>query len=486
MSHFRAIPSIEQLRQRPAVRVLEQEYGAAAIVQALREAAAALRALLAAGHPPGAIPTDQERASAWLEQEAVVRLRQVTRASLRPVINATGVVVHTNLGRAPLAESAIEAVAQLAAGYTNLEYDLAEGARGARDTHAEALLCRLLGADAGIVVNNNAAATLLLLAGTAAGREVIVSRGELVEIGGGFRIPDVMAQSGATLREVGTTNKTRIADYRAAITDRTGLLLRVHRSNFRIEGFTEQPSLRELADLGRETGVPVAEDLGSGFVGLPGETGQRLRTLLEQEPTVQESLSAGISLVCFSGDKLLGGPQAGIIVGRADLVGGIRRHPLMRAMRAGRLTYAALEATLVEYVAGRADRSIPVLSMVLAETSVLETRAAAILEKLGSVPALTAQAVSCESAVGGGTTPGLEIPSRALMLTLPGSSAADVERRLRQLEPPVIARVEQDRVLLDLRTVRPDQDDLLARLIASLGQAAGGSATSRSPDTSLP
>src|SRR2546422_5822750 len=314
-----------------------------------------------------------------MEADADSRLHDVFRPSLVPVINASGVIIHTNLGRAPLASSAIDRVADVARGYSSLEYDLGRGARGTRDVHAEALLCRLTGADAAVVVNNNAAATMIVLAALAAGREVIVSRGELVEIGGGFRVPDVMAQSGAVLREVGTTNKTRAADYAAAVNERTALILRVHPSNFRIEGVTERPTLTDLVTLGKKVNIPVAEDLGSGYLGTGSDRSQTAvrphsDPLAAVEPSVEETVAADVDLCCFSGDKLLGGPQAGIIVGQGAPGGRVRKHPLKRALAA----------------------------------------------------------------------------------------------RLRQLTPPVIARIERDRLLLDLRTVLPDQDAALLRLIQAM------------------
>src|SRR3954469_7686832 len=308
MPDFRIIPSIELLRQRPAIRTLEARFGGAATVEALRHAAAEARAAIAGGDSGLATAA---AVVARVEAVAAERLDAAFRPSLRPVINATGVIVHTNLGRAPLTASALSRVVEVARGYASLEYDLARGARGRRDMHAETLLCRLTGSEAAVVVNNNAAATLLVLAALAAGREVIVSRGELVEIGGGFRVPDVMAQSGAILREVGTTNRTRIGDYAAAIGERTALILRVHPSNFRIEGFAERPVLADLVSLGNKFNVPVAEDLGSGWLGGPGRDG--LPAALADEPVVSDSIDAGVDLVCFSADKLLGGPQAGII-----------------------------------------------------------------------------------------------------------------------------------------------------------------------------
>ncbi len=352
------------------MQALETQFGRAAVIDALRSAADALRARAAAGEKQ---PDD---VAAWIERVVPGRLAAVAAASLQPVINATGVILHTNLGRAPLAQAAVERVAALA-GYTNLEYDLDSGARGRRDVHAETLLCRLTGAEAAVVVNNNAAATLLTLAAVAAGREVIVSRGELVEIGGGFRVPDVMAQSGAILREVGTTNRTRVADYAAAISDRTAALLRVHPSNFRIEGFTERPLVDDLVALGRRFKVPVIEDIGSGWID-PSPIPAPLR----DEPTPRASIAAGVDLVLFSGDKLLGGPQAGIIAGGSDLIGTIRRHPLMRAMRVDKMTYAALEATLQEYAAGRAADTVPAMRMLSTDVEGIRRRARAIVDAL--------------------------------------------------------------------------------------------------------
>jgi L-seryl-tRNA(Ser) seleniumtransferase len=473
MADYRVIPSIEQLRQREAVRALERDYGRDAIVRALREEADAIRARLSAGaqDSAGSAPPAPDAAAiaTAIEEGVRARLSRFTAASLRPVINATGIIIHTNLGRAPLAEPAARTLAALAAGYSNLEYDLAEGRRGRRDVHAEALLCRLTGAEAAAVVNNNAAATLVLLAALAGGREVIVSRGELVEIGGGFRVPEIMAQSGAILREVGTTNRTRVGDYADAVGDRTALILRVHRSNFRIEGFTEQPSLADLVALGRERGIPVIEDLGSGYVGLPGESsGAAMDRAVGGEPKVQASLEAGVDAVCFSGDKLLGGPQAGIILGRASLVRAVRFHPLMRAVRVGKLTYAALEATLAEYLAGRAGRTVPVMRAIAFSAADIERRARAVLERVRDARRFEAEIVDGASAIGGGTTPGLEIPTRLIALSAPGKTVDQLERALRALEPPVIARIENDRLLLDLRTVLPDQDGLLAEGLSRL------------------
>ena len=461
MADFRIIPSIEQLRQRPGVRTLETEFGREAIVEALRLAAADLRAALA-GEGKGTaagVPTGPEEAATAIEHAARRGLSAAVQPSLRRAINATGVVIHTNLGRAPLADAAIERLGALSASYSNLEFDLETGRRGRRDAHAEALLQRLLGVESAVVVNNNAAATMLMLAALAAGKEVVVSRGELVEIGGGFRVPDVMAQSGARLREVGTTNRTRIDDYRDAIGPETALLLRVHRSNFRIEGFTEQPTLEALVRLGRERGVPVAEDIGSGYLGLVGEAdAARLNALLAGEPRVQASVEAGLDLVCFSGDKLLGGPQAGILAGRRDLVAGIRRHPLMRALRVDKLTYAALEATLGEYAAGRASRTIPVLRMILAAPEAIRKRAELVASQARAI-GLDATVVEGRSTVGGGTTPGLELPTWVIALRHETMSADALDRWLRQQPVPIVGRIEGDRLLLDLRTALADEDE---------------------------
>jgi L-seryl-tRNA(Ser) seleniumtransferase len=504
MPDFRLIPSVDELRQRAAVRALEARFGADATVSALREAASAVRGAIAGGD---ATLTDEAAVAGRIESATAARLGDVFRPSLAPVINATGVIIHTNLGRAPLAPAAIERVAEIARGYASLEYDLGRGTRGRRDVHAEALLCRLTGAEAAVVVNNNAAATMIVLAALAAGREVIVSRGELVEIGGGFRVPDVMAQSGASLREVGTTNKTRVADYGAAISDRTALILRVHPSNFRIEGFTERPKLEELVALGRKFNIPVVEDLGSGYLPLgtdPGRTRARPGTdpgqtrspsaadligtrstpdrhLIDtrsapdrhligtwSEPTVDASVAAGVDACCFSGDKLLGGPQAGIIVGRTAVVDRIRTHPLMRALRVDKMTYAALEATLAEYVSGRAEASVPVRRMLMLSADDIRARAEALAAAINQTAGWRAGLVAGSSAIGGGSAPAVELPTWLVAIAKDGLTPDSLEERLRRLTPPVIARIERDRLLLDLRTVLPDQDRELATLLSTL------------------
>jgi L-seryl-tRNA(Ser) seleniumtransferase len=452
---LRVIPSIEQMWQRPAFRPLEQAYGRAAVIDAIRAEAQTLRERLSAGTD---ISRDSGDVASSIEEGARRRLETERQPSLASVINATGVVIHTNLGRAPLARAAVERIAALATGYSNLEYDLGQGQRGRRDIHAERAICRLTGAGAAVIVNNNAAATLLVLAALAAGREVIVSRGELVEIGGGFRVPDVMAQSGAVLREVGTTNRTRAADYAAAIGDRTALILRVHPSNFRIEGFTERPAVADLVSIGRRFNVPVVEDLGSGLL-----TPATDIAALRDEPSAAESLAAGVAVVMFSGDKLLGGPQAGIIAGDTESLTRVRRHPLMRALRADKMTYAALEATLDEIAAGRAPETVPVTRMLSMSIDAIRQRAALLVDRLAHA-GIEASIVDGTSAVGGGSAPGALLPTRLVAIAAP---AERLEAALRRQAPPVIARIDSGRVIVDLRTVDPAADETVASLIAA-------------------
>jgi L-seryl-tRNA(Ser) seleniumtransferase len=478
------IPSIDALRQRTAVRALETRFGAEATLDALRDAASDVRGAIAGGRARFA---DESAVAGQIESTAAARLDGTFRPSLRRVINATGVIIHTNLGRAPMAPAAIDRVVEVARGYSSLEYDLDRGARGRRDLHAEALLCRLTGAAAAVVVNNNAAATMIVLAALASGREVIVSRGELVEIGGGFRVPDVMAQSGAVLREVGTTNKTRITDYAAAINERTGLILRVHPSNFRIEGFTSRPTVDELVALGKKFNLPVAEDLGSGYLPGWGQTGVRPpsdpskaftgvgqpsdpagRAFPGDEPAVPASIAAGVDVCCFSGDKLLGGPQAGIIAGRAAIVDCIRRHPLMRALRVDKMTYAALEGTLAEYAAGRAASTIPVQRMLWMTADELTRRSELLAGAIAKIEGWRAEIVQGASAIGGGSGPGIELPTCLVAVHRDGLTADALSARLRTLSPPIVARIERDRVLLDLRTVLPHEDTTLATLLATV------------------
>jgi L-seryl-tRNA(Ser) seleniumtransferase len=445
---MRSIPSIEQLRQRPAMAALEARYGRATLVGALRAETAVLRARMSTGGTAARVIEE-------IEEGVTTRLARDAAPSLRRLVNATGVILHTNLGRAPLALNAATRIAALAAGYTNLEYDVQEGRRGRRDVHAERLLCGLTGAAAAVVVNNNAAATLLVLTAMAVGREVIVSRGELVEIGGGFRVPDVMAQSGAVLREVGTTNRTRAADYAAAIGDRTALILRVHPSNFRMEGFTERPGLEDLVALGRRFSIPVVEDIGSGYLDHSGGP-----SALNDEPAVTSSVAAGADAVMFSGDKLLGGPQSGIIVGSESVISRVRVHPLMRALRVDKLTYAALEATLEEFSAGRAHLTVPVARMLALTADQIGLRATALATLLTS-QGFTATVIDGESTVGGGSAPGAILPTRLVAVTHPTLSATKLETRIRSGDIPVIARIDNDRVLLDPRTIDPSDDSIV-------------------------
>ena len=413
------------------------------------------------------------------------QLRQSLGYSLLPLVNATGVVLHTNLGRAPLAAGALDHVRATASAYSNLEFDLSTGERGKRDVHVDRLFQKLLCDDhvgtpapgrpaeqssaaispviSTIVVNNNAAAVLLALNSLAEGGEVIVSRGELVEIGGSFRIPDVMSKSSATLREVGTTNRTRLADYERAINDRTRLLLRVHRSNFEITGFTEQPGLDELVALSRRRNLPLMEDLGSGAL-------FDLRSVgINDEPGVLDSLRAGVDIVTYSGDKLLGGPQAGLISGRSDLVARMRSNSLFRALRVDKLTYAALEATLLAYVKRDHD-SVPVLRMMCLSKDEIARRAEKIVARVASaqLKRLKLEFLDGESVIGGGAAPSTVLPTRLIALTHLDLSADQLSACLRASTPPVIARVEEGRVLLDLRTVFPEQDANLATALASL------------------
>lgn len=458
---LRQIPSVDELLSRPTVAELATRVDRALVVAAVRAVLERLRRQIAAGER-----AEIETELAALDRRIASELDQMLAYSLEPVINASGVILHTNLGRAPLSEAAVERLAAMARGYSNLEYDLARGERGRRDVHAARLLTRLLGAEAAIVVNNNAAAVFLALNTLAEGGEVIVSRGELIEIGGSFRIPEILAKSGALLREVGTTNRTRAADYENAITERTRLLLRVHLSNFRMIGFVERPEASELVALGRKYSLPVCEDLGSGCLvdlrpyGVP------------DEPRAQEALAAGVDVVTFSGDKLLGGPQAGVIAGRKSLVERLRKNPLFRALRVDKLTYAALEATLRDYLAGRLD-AIPGLRMIRATRQEISRRAEAFAEELGRAVSSRAPDSGAKvemregwSVIGGGSTPGVELPTRLVVVTPARLSAADLEARLRAAKPPVICRVEEDRVLVDLRTVFPEQEKTLAQAMA--------------------
>ena len=467
---FRQLPSVDELTRNPALRPLLSADGQVAVADAARAVLSRLRQEIA----EGALTAEGlNLALSGLAGAVERQLREALGYSLRPVINATGVILHTNLGRAPLGSGALDHIGTAAKGYSNLEFNLADGERGRRDVHLDRLFRKLL-SEAGegaaelnasdiatVVVNNNAAAVLIALNSLAEGGEVIVSRGELVEIGGSFRIPDVMAKSGAMLREVGTTNRTRLADYERAINEKTRLLLRVHRSNFQITGFTEQPSLDELAGLARKRNIPLMEDLGSGAL-------FDLRSIgITGEPGVLDSIRAGVDLVTYSGDKLLGGPQAGLLSGRRELVGRIRSNPLFRALRVDKLTYAALEATLLAYVKKDHD-AVPALRMMRLSKEAIGQRAEKLAEKI-VVPELSVELVDGESVIGGGAAPSATLPTRLLAIACDGMSADELAASLRHFDPAIIGRVEEGRVLLDLRTVSPEQDQAI---VAALQQIA--------------
>ena len=445
----RRLPSVDEVLRQDWARTLEERHGRASILRHLRALLDDARESVSRGDS-----AELADIVSSLSGRLARRLERAAAPSLVPVINATGVVIHTNLGRAPLSPEAAARVAQLASSYSNLEYDLAAGDRGNREVHAEGRLREMLGAEGTVVVNNNAAAVLLAVNTLAEGREVLVSRGELVEIGGSFRIPDVVGKSGARLREVGTTNRTRLSDYRAALGPDTGLILKVHPSNFRIVGFTESPPPAELAALARSAGVAFVEDLGSGLLSpLPG---------LEGERTVAESLAAGVDLVTFSGDKLLGGPQAGLAAGRRAVTDAMRRNPLYRALRVDKMTLAALDVVLADHEAGRNAERVPVQRMLGLDAAAVRARAQALADGLrASCPRARIDVGEGSSAVGGGAAPAVEIPTALVAV---GHAVLGPERlagALRAGDPPVVARVADNRLVLDLRTVRPEEDEAL-------------------------
>ena len=447
VSLLRQIPAVDELLGRPAVRALEGRVGRRILVEATRQVVQGLRGRIGRGELSSV-------SLEMLEKEIVATAHAEAGYSLRPVINATGVILHTNLGRAPLAREAIEHVAEAASQYSNLEYDLARGERGQRDQHTDRLFAQLLGAERTLVVNNNAAAVFLALNTLAEDAEVIVSRGELIEIGGSFRIPDICAKSGAILREVGTTNRTRLSDYAAAINERTRVLMRVHPSNFHIVGFTERPELPELVSLAREHNLPVLEDLGSGCLLDFSSLGIR------DEPPAGLSLKAGVDVVTFSGDKMLGGPQAGILTGKREPLERIRKNPLFRALRVDKLMIAALEGTVSLYLRDQRE-AIPALRMMYLTQEQISIRAERLAERIRAARGFTAQLEEGESVVGGGSTPGQSLPTRLVVVAHGRMNAQELEARLRRSSPPVIARIEHDRLLLDLRTVFPEQEDLV-------------------------
>ena len=454
-SQFRALPSVDRVMSDHRMEALARTYSRRAVLDLVRDRLALARRRIA--DEGGAAPAIDDVAS---DVAALARSRFAP--SPRRVINATGVVLHTNLGRAPLSEAAADAVREAAAGYGDLELDLDSGRRGSRQAAVARHVSELTGAEAALVVNNNASAVLLGLAAIAAGKQVIVSRGEAVEIGGGFRIPDVLKQSGAQLVEVGTTNRTYARDFEDAIGDDTGALLLVHASNFRVVGFTHSPTIAELVEIGRRRGVPVLHDLGSGCLLDTEPFG------LAHEPMPQESAAAGVDVMFFSGDKLLGGPQAGIIAGSRELVEAVSRHPLARAMRIDKLSLAALNATLLHYVKGEAESEVPVWRMIGARPDDVRARAERWRRALAGREC-DASVVEATSAIGGGSLPGEMLPTWALSVSRAGAGASRLAERLRAADPPVVGRVDHDALLLDPRTVLPDEDDaLLAGLVGAL------------------
>ncbi len=444
------LPSVDHLLSQAPTLTLIETYGRPQTVEAVRETLAQARDDIRGG---AAVPDD-----AALIERAGAHLRDHLSPTLRRVINATGVIIHTNLGRAPLSAAAQAAMEAVSRGYSTLEYDLAAGRRGHRTLHAERLLCELAGAESALVVNNNAGGVLLALTGLAQGRDVIISRSQLVEIGGGFRIPDVMAQSGARLIEVGTTNRTHRRDYGAALASCEGaaMILRAHHSNFRIVGFTTEPSLAELVSLGSERAVPVMDDLGSGALLDTAPFG------LAHEPTVQESVEAGAAVVCFSGDKLLGGPQAGVIVGQARYVDPLKRHPLARALRADKLCLAGLQATLLHYLREEAVEQIPIWRMIAAPMAEIEHRARQWCQNLRRRQ-IPAEVLDGASTVGGGSLPGETLPTKLVAVTAPHPDR--LSDALRAADPPVIARIEENRLVLDPRTVLPEEEQDLLQIV---------------------
>jgi L-seryl-tRNA(Ser) seleniumtransferase len=453
-SLLRQIPAVDELLGRATLRALVEHVGRRLLVDATRRVLQSLRGRISSGQLSSV-------SVELLEQEIVAATQATAALSLRPVINASGVILHTNLGRAPLARQAVEHLAETAAQYSNLEYDLERGERGKRDTHTDRLFAQLLGAERTLVVNNNAAAVFLALNTLAEGGEVIVSRGELIEIGDSFRIPDICVKSGAALREVGTTNRTRLADYEAAVNERTRVVMRVHPSNFRIVGFTECPELEELVELARKHKLLLLEDLGSGC--LVDFTPLGIRG----EPPAAASVKAGVDVITFSGDKMLGGPQAGILTGKRTPLEKIRQNPLFRVLRVDKLTIAALEATLAAYLRGDLQ-AIPALRLMHITREEIAARATRLAERISTQPGFRVQLEDGESVIGGGSTPGQSLPTKLVAVAHARHSAEELGALLRRNSPPIIARLEHDRLLLDLRTVFEEQEDELAEAFARL------------------
>lgn len=450
-TEYRKLPAVDTLLRRSEIDLLTVQIGQAAVTTALRSALARAREQIAAGAPAPTIT----QVVALVQQDVA----EATQSSLRPVINATGVIIHTNLGRAPLSEAACAAIAEVARGYSNLEYDLTAGERGSRHDHARRLICELTGAEDALVVNNNAAAVYLILAALCLGREVVISRSQLVEIGGGFRIPDVLRQSGARLVEVGATNRTHLRDFTDAVTPQTAAFMRVHASNFKQIGFVTMPTLAELATLAHQQGVILIDDLGSGTLLETAPYG------LAPEPTVQASVAAGADLVTFSGDKLLGGPQAGIILGRNALISQLRRHPMARALRVDKLTFAALDATLRSYQRGAAVNELPVWQMISASVAMLTARVQGWLSQLQGA-GISGELIAGESAVGGGSLPGEVLPT--VLLAIAHETPDAIAAQLRRQNPPVVCRIQRDQLLFDPRTVLPAQEAALLRALVAV------------------
>jgi len=449
-SPFRNLPSVSRLLAHRRIRPLLSQMASDSVAELVRQQLQEARRAIAAGHE--CPPTEA------LVESVLARAELLLQATLRPVLNASGVIIHTNLGRAPLSREAMAAMEAVSRGYSNLEFDLTGGERGHRQVHLETLLCQISGAQAAMAVNNNAGAVLLALTALAKEREVIISRGQAVEIGGGFRIPEVMQQSGARLVEVGTTNRTYLSDYQQAITSDTAALMRVHASNFRIIGFVESTPLEDLVRLAHEHGLLLLDDLGSGCLIDTSQFG------LAAEPTVQESVAAGADLSLFSGDKLLGGPQAGIIVGREELVARLRRHALARALRMDKASVAALATTAIHYVRGEALEKIPVWRMIAMPLATIERRARRWARAIGA----PARILHGRSMVGGGSLPEEGLPTRVIAIPAHGGrSATELAQRLRLGQPPVIGRIEHDQLLLDPRTVAPEDDSTLVEAVAA-------------------
>jgi L-seryl-tRNA(Ser) seleniumtransferase len=462
---LRHLPSIDQLLRRDGLRDLISTAGRDAVRDRLREVLAEMRLEIVGANGAAKPPADSEEFAGEIESRLNARFDLRRRSRTQRVINATGVALHTNLGRAPLSRRALEAVNE-AAGYCNLEYELETGRRGKRGSGLEAMLRELTGCQAAAVVNNCAAAVLITLNTLAEGGEVLISRGELIEIGGSFRIPDVIAKSGALIREVGTTNRTRLSDYEKAINENTRVILRAHPSNYRIIGFTEKPSLEDLANLARERNLPLFEDLGSGCL-------IDLKSIgIHDEPTVAHSIMSGCSIVSFSGDKLLGGPQAGIILGEAELIKRVKSNPLMRALRVDKLIYAALEATVDSYLSGREIDEIPTLTALHASKEAITRRARAFVRRARSIGPLRLNLIDGHSVVGGGSAPETQIPTTLIGVASELMSADEIEKRLRGARPPVIVRIVEDRVALDLRTVRTDEEKDLMEALRSVTEPA--------------